>query len=230
MTYREATSPRRPNTTNPAFSSTREAFDSPSEPEPPDMRAAALSYVDHGVFIVPLHTVLNGRCSCNLGRRCPRPGKHPVGFLVRHGSRQASSYRPQIERWWDRMPQANIGVVCGPSGLVVLDVDPRNGGVEALQMLQEDKGVLPETLTSITGGCDAQGRYGNHLIFSDPTHSIKGSKGDGGDVLYPGLEILAAGNLFVAAPSLHKSGRRYSLADPDAAVVVAPEWMRGGLR
>ena len=33
----------------------------------------------------------------------------------------------EIKRWWSRWPNANIGALVG-DGLVVVDIDPRNGG------------------------------------------------------------------------------------------------------
>jgi hypothetical protein len=47
----------------------------------------------------------------------------------------------QIKAWWEKWPQANIGVATGAkSGIVVIDVDPRNGGGETLEKLQGDLG------------------------------------------------------------------------------------------
>ena len=37
----------------------------------------------------------------------------------------------QIHRWWTEWANANVGIVTGAqSGLIVLDIDPRNGGEE----------------------------------------------------------------------------------------------------
>lgn len=205
----------------------QEASDASDLLPPPDMLAAALAYAERKYFMVPLHSIKNGRCTCNRGRDCRRPGKHPVGFLASNGSKQASAYPAQIERWFKRVPWANIGIVTGPSRLVVLDVDHRNGGTDSFQRLVEAHGPLPATLTAITGSADAKSR---HYIFTDYDDEIVGSKGDGGEGVYEGLEILARGNYFVAAPSLHISGRRYSLIAPEAIAVPAPTWMKDGLR
>ncbi len=59
----------------------------------------------------------------------------------------------QIQRWWRRWPDANVGIVTGAvSGLVVLDVDPRKGGGDLLAALEDVHGSLPRTVESLTGG------------------------------------------------------------------------------
>ena len=48
----------------------------------------------------------------------------------------------QVQRWWRRWPDANVGVVTGAvSGLVVLDVDPRHGGGDSLAALEDVHGA-----------------------------------------------------------------------------------------
>ncbi|MFC7591275.1 bifunctional DNA primase/polymerase [Nonomuraea antimicrobica] len=37
-----------------------------------------------------------------------------------------------IRRWWTRAPY-NIGIACGPSGLVVVDLDTQKPGMEGLR-------------------------------------------------------------------------------------------------
>lgn len=59
-------------------------------------------------------------------------GKQPLGHLVPHGWHEVTSDAPTVRRWWTAAPAANIGVACAPSALVVVDVDPRNGGDDAL--------------------------------------------------------------------------------------------------
>ena len=42
---------------------------------------------------------------------------------------EVAAAEADVEAWWRRWPDANVGVVTGRvSGIVVLDVDPRSGG------------------------------------------------------------------------------------------------------
>ncbi|MDA8348208.1 MAG: bifunctional DNA primase/polymerase, partial [Pseudomonadota bacterium] len=51
-----------------------------------------------------------------------RPDKRPY---TEHGFKDATTNLDMIEEWWNRWPEALIGVPTGKaSGLVVLDVDP----------------------------------------------------------------------------------------------------------
>src|SRR4051794_30751043 len=96
---------------------------------------------------VPLHGLLNGRCSCGE-ESCGTTGKHP---RLRAWQVRASVDPHLLEGWFRRWPHANVGIATGRrSGLVALDVDPRNGGEETLAALQERHGPLPVTVESRT--------------------------------------------------------------------------------
>ena len=107
-----------------------------------DLKRAARWYANHGWPVVPLHSMKDGRCSC--GRPdCASPGKHPV---TRHGLKDANRDPTKVEAWWTRRPSANVGIVTGTAaGIVVIDVDPRHGGDEALAELLREHGELPPT-------------------------------------------------------------------------------------
>ena len=49
-----------------------------------------------------------------------------------------------IQMWLQKWPGMNLGIVTGPeSKLLVLDVDPRNGGDRELNKLEQEFGQLP---------------------------------------------------------------------------------------
>src|SRR3712207_3787721 len=102
----------------------------PVPPALPDRGALAvqwaLYYARRGWHVFPVHRVWpSGMCSCEK-IECPNPGKHPRS---EHGLTYAPADPAKIERWWRRMPQANIGVRTGPeSGFFAVDEDPRHGG------------------------------------------------------------------------------------------------------
>lgn len=151
----------------------------------------------------------------------PVNGKLPVGFLVPHGVKDATTDAATIADWWTRCPRAGIAVATGkPMGFVV-DVDPRNGGTETIADLERKFGPLPITPRAITGG------GGVHYVFRHPGGKLRGKLG-------PGVDVKGAGGYIVAAPSVHPSGNRYAWAH-DAhplrcAVGEAPAWLLARLR
>jgi putative DNA primase/helicase len=181
---------------------------------------AALEYTGAGWAVVPLHTVKDHQCSCRDGSSCSRPGKHP---RTSHGVHDATVSGSMVERWWKNWPYANIGIATGrTSGILIIDVDPRNGGSETLQKLQEDLGSLPATVTVQTGG------GGRHLYFSYPSFEVR--KDTAGKLLGPGVDVMSDGGFVVAPPSRHASGKRYrwqegqAFHDLDPAALPEP-WL-----
>ena len=146
-----------------------------------------------------MHTVKDGKCSCNDGDACQRPGKHP---RTAHGVKDATTSKTQIKSWWERWSRANVGIAAGhESGILVLDIDPRNGGAETLKNLEAELGPPPDTVTANTGG------GGQHRIFAHPAFPVR--KDNAGKVFGSGIDVLSDGCIMVAPPSRHASGKRY---------------------
>ena len=144
---------------------------------------SAVDYARRGMWVFPLD---------------PR-GKKPLGRLVPHGLTQATNDVQQVAEWWHKAPNANIGISCGPSKLVVIDVDPRHGGDESIRDLMAKYPELDDTLTGETGG------GGWHLCFLAPAVPIANSTG----TLAPGLDVRGVGGYIVAPPSIHPDGKAY---------------------
>lgn len=124
----------------------------------------------------------------------------------------------EVEEWWWRWPEANVGIVTGRvSGIVVLDVDPRSGGGSALGGLEERWGPLPATLEVRTGG------GGRHLWFSSNEELPS-------TVVAPGLELKAERSVVTAPPSVHASGHRYvwirARGPDDLPAAPLPRWLK----
>ena len=133
-------------------------------------------------------------CSCR-DPGCGQAGKHPLGSLVPHGVKDATTNRARVLAWWTRHPQANIGLATGHS-FDVLDVDGP-AGAHAIRswpppMAWQSSGPLVRT-----GG-------GGWHYYLAPTGL--------GNVRPAGLEHVdwrGRGGYVVAPPSRHASGHPY---------------------
>ena len=148
-----------------------------------DLGRAALAYAErYGWYVFPLQ---------------PR-NKRPI---FEAWQEKATTDPETIRHWWSEMPQANIAIACGPSGLVVADLDPDKGGLEAWTDLKQQHRFNDDTVTSQTGG------GGEHRLYTAPEEAnIRNSAGK----LGPGIDIRANGGYIVAPPSVHPNGTPYA--------------------
>jgi hypothetical protein len=162
-----------------------------------ELRAAALGYLERGWAVLPV---------------APR-GKVP---LTRHGLLDASHDRAQVEAWWRRRPDANIGVATGPpSGLLVVDLDGREGLGSWARLEARHGPVL--TLEAMTGG------GGVHLVYGYPAGV---NLGNSAGRLGPGIDSRGRGGYVLVAPSVHPSGRRYAWTGRgETPIAQAPPWL-----
>lgn len=174
-------------------------------------------YKNLGLAILPLHSIDGDMCTCGK-EFCKSPGKHPQ---TPRGVHDASSNTTDLEAKLGWGKNINIGIATGAkSGVVVLDIDPKNGGDASLHKLIEKFGPLPETLKVTTGG------GGRHFYFKC---SPEGMKTVHGKQLGAGLDFQANGAYVVAPPSLHASGKRYEWdgAKPgENEIAELPTWLK----
>ena len=182
---------------------------------------AAIAYAGKGWEVFPLHHIQeNGVCSC--GMKCPTPGKHPRVQWKEEATYNADT----IRLWWERWPDANIGIATGErSNLYVLDVDVSKSietgdgqlvptGQRTLAELTYQNEALPDTLVARTGS------GGEHWYFQYP-----GSGSHSNRVGFaPGLDIRADHGYVVGPGSNHLSGHDYEWI-VRRAPAVPPEWL-----
>jgi len=183
----------------------------------PMLRDAALGYASRGIPVLPLHYPLPhhrdlqaltddhqlpspaGRTSCSCrDPGCGQAGKHPLGSLVPHGVKDATTNRARILAWWTRHPQANIGLATGHL-FDVLDVDGP-AGERAIRQLAATHSLASSGPLVRTGG-------GGWHFYLAPTGL--------GNVHPRGLEQVdwrGRGGYVVAPPSRHASGHPYQWA------------------
>jgi hypothetical protein len=181
----------------------------------------ALAYAKLGWHVFPAFWVdETGQCSC-ANAECKNPGKHPIGWLAKRGQDDATTDETRISTWWASAPQANVAIMLAPSGLVAIDIDPRNGGWDTIDDLEAKHGAINSDVVQLTGG------GGEHRLFSmaaDLSAGLPGKLGAGVDVKRNGY--------IIAEPSNHASGRQYqweASSNPLEGIVPSPlpDWLRG---
>lgn len=147
------------------------------------------------------------------------PGtKKPLGRLARNGFHDATTDEQQIRSWWGTAPEAGVGIALKASGLVAVDIDPRNGGLETMERLEAQHGAVISDVLAYTGG------GGEHRVFAAAlVEHLPGKLG-------PGVDLKADGYIAVE-PTIHPSGRTYqweASSDPLDGVVPStlPAWIR----
>jgi len=152
---------------------------------------AALTYASWGWHVIPV--VPNGKVPA-----------------TQHGVKDATTDAEQITRWWAQNPDFNIGIAAGErSGIVVFDIDPRNGGDNSWALWTENHGRVPDGAMQMTAG-------GGFHHIADYKSEIRSCK------LTEGVDLLADGRYFVAFPSTIE-GRSYEWeASSDPFDGVAP--------
>lgn len=161
---------------------------------------AALTYASWGWHVLPV--VPNGKVPA-----------------TQHGVKDATTDPEQITRWWAQNPDFNIGIAAGErSGIIVFDIDPRNGGEESWSVWTDNHGRVPDGAMQMTAG-------GGFHHIADYIPEIRSCK------LTEGVDLLADGRYFVAFPSTIE-GRSYeweATSDPFDGVApftVPTTWMK----
>jgi hypothetical protein len=133
----------------------------------------AKAYAERGWFVLP----------------CYPQQKVPFFPIAKHGYKSASNKPKTVAKWFEKSPLLNIGIACAPSGIVVLDVDYRNGGnIEGLNL---------DTFTVATGD-------GIHLYYRAPKGAtFPGKLRDGVDIKFNGYVVTAG--------SMHENGKFYEI-------------------
>jgi hypothetical protein len=134
---------------------------------------------------------------------CAPGGKRPA--LRGNWQHLATTDPARICRWWARLPY-NIGISCGPSGLVIIDLDIAKDSAD-----DESAGPVSGT-ESLTDLCEWRGQPypsatftvrtpsgGTHLYFQAPARKIRNSasrlsplidtRANGGYVIAPGSRV-----------------------------------------
>lgn len=166
----------------------------------------ALAYAARGLAIFPLKS----------------QGKTPI---TKNGVKDATTDEATIRQWWAKTPAANIGLACGASGIVVIDLDG-DQAIEWWAQFELDHRLRYTTLTSITPGKIKNGKHagkGRHIIFKAPS-GITLSNTEG--TIAKGIDTRAGNGYIVLPPSIHPDhlrGPRYQWENEGTPIAAMPQ-------
>jgi len=178
-------------------------------------RALALTYSAAGISVFP--------CDC-IGENAKKP--YP-GIMWRELS---TTDLKTINLWWDKWPDALPAIDCGKAGLVVIDPDRHEGGVDGVAhwntLLEEHGWNEEQPVTDTSGG--GKHFYFRQLSSGRPIKCGKGSlkglgicvKGDGGYVIASGA-VLPDGRMWRTAPG---TPELLTITDK-TSIPEVPEWL-----
>lgn len=202
---------------------------------PVDLLSAALGYAARGWHVFPLRPGDKrpafpdhaAEACTGRDRRCRAAGQH-VGWEVR-----ATTDPERIRRAWMARPY-NIGIACGPSGLVVVDLDtpkPGQAPPPGFELAGNGAGVFatvchhagqpyPDRTYTVTTG-----RGGTHLYYRHPAAGprLRNTSGERGHGLGWLVDTRAHGGYVVAAGSI-VNGRPYLVAR-NVEPMALPGWL-----
>ena len=153
-------------------------------------------FLDAGYKVFALWPIRDGECGCG-DPACSVAGKHPRASNWQHTPHWSDD---QVEVM-EEMGQFATGYGVLMDGLLVIDVDERNGGAESYAKLLKD---VPEVAGAGLIVKTGSGGQSKHLYFAMPEPVPLVQHLDD----YPGIDFKSTG--FVVGPgSLHASGNRY---------------------
>lgn len=161
----------------------------------PDIGTHAIEFALHNWAVFPLN------------------GKTPA-IRGGHGVLDATTdLATVIARWADRYAGCNIGVRV-PEPMMVVDIDPRHGGLDSWAALTGEHGEIPHCLMTLSGRMDG----GRHLFMRRPPGKLSTAK------LGPGIDLKTSTGYVVVPPSIHPdTGKRYIRVD--GPVISPPRWL-----
>lgn len=120
-----------------------------------------------GLKILLVHRSNGGKCTCGLPHadQSNQIGKHPV----HSGWKESATADPVVlKERFSKDPDKNNGIYARESDVFVLDVDPRNGGLDSLEFLDRMTDyTIPKTVTVLTGSFMIDGKLvrGEHSYY-----------------------------------------------------------------
>lgn len=167
-------------------------------------------FLANGMPIFPLWAILpDGSCEC--GEECKAAGKHPRG----QGWQNSPLWSDDQVDFMEDSDQlvSGYGVVVS-GGLLVIDVDARNGGVESFERLVQKHPEISQAGFIVETGSGGGSRHYYFRVV--PPAALVQAVAE-----YPGIDFKSTG--YVVGPgSKHVSGREYIIVHGDPADIGQP--------
>lgn len=161
------------------------------------MTAAALKLAQRGLAVFPV----------DPSTKAPK---------TRNGCKDATRDERAIIEFWRRWPAAGIGVATGkPSGIIAIDIDPRNGGEDGFAQLAGKIGNPGKTVRVLTPS------GGSHLWYRAPAAAVACSAGK----LAPGVDVRGTGGYVVCPPTMRPDGTGWRWGGTAPLAELQPEWL-----
>lgn len=176
----------------------------------------ALRLADQGVHVFFLGRSKRPVANCRPCRDSDDShNPETCGCLTCHGFYAATRDPDRIRAIYDAVPGGMLAIRAGaPSGIVVLDVDPRSGG-DAADLIRRYQ--LPPSAWVRTGS------GGWHLYYRHPGGYLPCSQSR----LAPGVDVRGDGGYAVAPPSVHpRTGRPYAWVSREPVQEMPPALVR----
>lgn len=176
----------------------------------PDLFTFALRHAAAGHHVFPLAASKRPMANCDQCRDTDHD-RQTCPCLLCHGHYAASRDPARIRAMLAAVPRPLLAVRTGqPSGVVVIDIDPGNGG-DLRALIQ--RGLAPPTAHVVTGS------GGWHLWYRWPGRPVPCSAGR----IAPGVDVRGDGGYVVVPPSTHpRTGRAYRWTGRHREVVEMP--------
>ena len=129
--------------------------------------------------------------------------------LVKSWQTVATADPATVASWWTQWPDANVGIHC--DGLVVIDVDPKNGGRESLATLEQEIELEATYEVDTPSG-------GTHIYYRCPAGA---AVRNGVNVLGAGIDVRTTAGYVVGAGSRTAVGEYRLMADEPIADIDA---------
>lgn len=131
-----------------------------------------------------------------------------------HGVYAATDSVDVIEQWLEETPDMGLAVATGlPSGILVCEYDPKNGGDESYREWAAEYGAF-ETETNMSPG------GGYHFILRMPNFDVRNIHGK----LAPGIDVKGTGGYHVVPPTTTDKGAYVKIDEREPSPL--PEWFR----
>jgi hypothetical protein len=178
----------------------------------------ALEYARRGWHVFPCWPGDKSPCVGNDRDEAGRPIQKTGGLY------KATTDENQIRAWWQRWPNAMIGVRMGAtSGVWAIDPDApkdetRPDGRATWARLTNQHGAVHTHAHRTPGG-------GQHLLFKwDATRPITNKEGQ---LKRSGINVRGEGGYVIAPPSINSDGRAYEIVEPldYFNFTDAPNWL-----